>query len=230
MIQILFGIWLYLLKQSCREFHGEQFFFLLQPLKRFVKVSKISFKLFGEKKFKKKEKGTCAAGPTRLTFSPARQRGPLPLPSLSRARCPPRSTRRRPLGGRTPALDAPRPTGLTWSERHPARRRAILSPRSSLSSSSAHAHRSSSSSAAAPSPEKLRCSPPATPVPQPRCQDHQRTRRRRGKPLRTLYRGESPSYAVNRSPELLRPCRRAPPRRISPVPISFCSLLCALGP
>jgi len=135
-IQILFGIWLHLLKQSCREFHGEQFLFLLQPLKIFVKLSKISFKLFGEKKFKKKEKGTSAAGPTRLPFGPTRQRGPLPLPSLSRAWRPPRSTWRRPRGSRTPALDAPRPTGLTWSERHPAPRRAILSPRSSLSSSS----------------------------------------------------------------------------------------------
>ena len=72
--------------------------------------------------------GTGAAGPTRPPFGPARQRGPLPLPSLSHARRPPCSTRRRPRGGRTPALDAPRPTSLTWSERHPAPRRPILSP------------------------------------------------------------------------------------------------------
>jgi len=127
-IQILFGIWLHLLKQSCREFHGEQFFFLLQPLKSFVKASKVLFKLFGEKKFKKKEKETGAAGPTRLPFGPASSAACFPLLSLSRARRPPRSTRRRPRGGRTPALDASQPTGLTWSERHPAPRRAILSP------------------------------------------------------------------------------------------------------
>ena len=66
-------------------------------------------------------KGTGAAGPTRLPFGPAGQRGPLPLPSLPRARRPPRSTRRRLRGGRAPALDAPRPaTPPPWSGRRPA--------------------------------------------------------------------------------------------------------------
>jgi hypothetical protein len=103
-------------------------------------------------------------------------------------------------------------------------------PRSSLSSSSARERNCSrSSSAAAPSMEKLRCSPPATPVPQPRRQDHHRTRLRRGKLLRTLYRGERPSFAVNRSAELLRPRRRALPRRTSLVSASFCLLFGALG-
>ena len=94
MIQILFRIWLCLLKQSCREFHGEQFFFLLQPLKSFVKASKVHLKLFGEKKFKKKlEKGKGGASRPRPHFWPAGRSRPSP-PALSPS-TPPRSRPRR---------------------------------------------------------------------------------------------------------------------------------------
>jgi len=61
---------------------------------------------------------------------------------------------------------------------------------------------------------KLRRSPPVAPEPQPRRQEHQRTRRRGGKPLRTLYRGEKQPCAMNRSPELPQARRSTPPRRI----------------
>jgi len=69
-IQILFGIWTCTLKQSCRVFCGEHFFFLPQILKNYAKASKFEFKLFGEKEIQKKEKGTGAAGPSRLLFGP----------------------------------------------------------------------------------------------------------------------------------------------------------------
>ena len=95
MIQILFGIWLCLLKQSCREIYGEQFFFLHQSLKSFVKASKVSFKLFVEKKFKKKRKGDrrCWADPP--PFRPSEAARPSFPSPLSHARRPPSSTRRR---------------------------------------------------------------------------------------------------------------------------------------
>ena len=53
MIQILFRILICILKKSCRGLCGEHFIFLLQPLKKFAKASKISFKIFGKNKFKK---------------------------------------------------------------------------------------------------------------------------------------------------------------------------------
>jgi len=161
-------------------------------------------------------------GQPRLPFGPDSGPACLPLPPLSRARTPassqPAMATWRPYAG---VVDAPRPTGFTWS------RRSIRSvARASLPPPSARErNRSHRSSAAAPSPEQLRCSPPATPVPQHRRQNHQRTRHRRGKLLRTLYRGESPPNAVNRSSELLRPRRRAPPRRTSLVFASFHLLL-----
>ena len=86
----------------------------------------------GEKNFKKKEKGTGAAGPTRLPFGPASSPACLPLPSLSRARRPPRPIQRRPRGGRTPALGAPRPATSTPPGRdadpRPQTTPSILSP------------------------------------------------------------------------------------------------------
>ena len=180
------------------------------------------------------EKGTGAAGPTPPPFRPRQQPG-LPPHPLSPARVAPASLHPAPATWRPYAgvMDASRPTGLTWSGRRPeplgrstrSVARASLSP-----SSTRERNRSRRSSAAAPSPEKLRCSPPATPVPQTRRQNHQRARRRRGKLLRTLYRGESPSNAVNRSSELLRPRRRAPPRRTSFVSASFRLLFGALDP
>ena len=130
MIQILFGIWLCLLKQSCREFYGEQFFFLLQPLKRFVKASKVSFKLFGKIISKKRERGQALLGrPASLSAQPdSAARFPLPL-SPARGR-PPSSTRRRPRGGRTSASWTRRGRpALTWSGRRPAPPgHSILSP------------------------------------------------------------------------------------------------------
>ena len=104
MIQILFGIWLCLLKQSCREFYGEQFFFLPQSVKSFVKSSKVSFKILEKRNSKKKKrKGDrrCWADPP--PFRPSEAARPSSPSPLSRARRPPRSTQRRPRGGRTPA-------------------------------------------------------------------------------------------------------------------------------
>ena len=133
MIQILFGIWLHLLKQSCREFCGEQFLFLPQPIKRFEKASKVSFKLFGEKEFKKKRKrGQALLGrPASLSAQPD---SVVHFPSLlSPAR-----------GGRLAPPDAGhvaairrrwtrrgRPA-ITWSEGRPVPPGSTLSPRSSL--------------------------------------------------------------------------------------------------
>jgi len=181
---------------------------------------------------KKWKRGQALLGQPRLPFGPGSGPACLPLPSPARGR-PPRPSQRRPRGGRTPAMGAPRPTGFTWSGRRPEPPgRSIRSvARASLPPPSARErNRSRRSSAAAPSPEKLRCSPPATLVPQSRRQNHQRARRRRGKLLRTLYRGESPSNTVNRSSELLRPRRRAPPRRTSLVSASFRLLFGALDP
>ena len=132
MIQILFGIWLCLLKQNCREFYGDQFFFLLQPLKSFVKASKVSFKLFGEKKLKKKKRGRrCWADPP--PFRPSEAVWPSFPSTLSRARAPdslhPAPATWRPYAG---VVDAPRPTGLPRSGWQPAPQRAIMSPRFSL--------------------------------------------------------------------------------------------------
>ena len=79
-------------KQGCREFCGEPFFFLLQPLKRFAKASKIVFKLFGENKFKKKRKGGRRCWADRLPFGPAKPRGPVspsPLPCAGARLAPP---------------------------------------------------------------------------------------------------------------------------------------------
>ena len=130
MIQILFGIWLHLLKQCCREFYGEQFLFLLQRLKSFVKASKVLFKLFREKKLKKKRKGDrrCWAIPPPFWPSQAaRPAFPYFTPALGR---PPSSTRRRPRGGRTSASWTRRGRpAFTWSGRRPAPRgHSILSP------------------------------------------------------------------------------------------------------
>ena len=180
------------------------------------------------KEFQKKEKGTGAAGPTRLPFGPASSPACLPLPSLSHARRPPCPIPRRPRGGRTPVLGAPRPTTPSpWSRRRPApldRSLHSVARAFSLLPPCACA-----AAAAAPPAPFLEKAPPVAPELQPRRQGHQRTRRRRGKPLRTLYRGEKQSCAVNRSSELLRPRRRAPPRRILLYPASFRSFFGALG-
>ena len=183
---------------------------------------------------KKNGKGgrRCWANPP--PFRPRQRPGLPPPPPLSRARTPassePATATWRPYAG---VVDAPRPTGFTWSGRRPELPGCSIRSvaRASLPSPSARErNRSRRSSAAAPSPEQLRCSPPATPVPQPRRQNHQRTCRRRGKLLRTIYRGESPLNAVNRSSKLLRPRRRAPRRRTSLVFASFRLLFGALDP
>ena len=120
MIQILFGIWLHFLKQSCREFYGEQFFFLLQPLKSFVKASRVSFKLFGEKKFKKNKRGQALLGrPASLLAQPdSVARFPSPLSPARGARLAPpgaghvAAVRRRWTRRGRPAFN--------WSGRRPA--------------------------------------------------------------------------------------------------------------
>ena len=73
------------------------------------KLVQMNLERIWRKEIQKKEKGACAAGPTPLPFRPSKRPGLPPLSlSLPRADAP-RSTRRRPRGGRTPALDAPRP-------------------------------------------------------------------------------------------------------------------------
>ena len=225
MIQILFGIWLSLLKQICREFCREQFFFLLQPLKRFVKASKVTFKLFG--KIISKKRGQALLGrPATLSAQPdSAARFPLPL-SPARGR-PPSSTRRRPHGGRTSASWTRRGRpALSRSGRRPAPPgHSILSPpRSPLLPPLA-----SATAVAAPPQRHRQRAPPATPVTYPWRQNHRCTRLRRGKPLRMLYRGERPPRALNRSPEFPRPHQSAQLRRNLLVFASFRLLSSALG-
>ena len=81
----------------------------------------------------------------------------------------------------------------------------------------------------APLPAELRRSPQAALVARSLCQDHRRVRLRRGKPLRTLYRGENPPRAHNLSPEFARHRRSAPPRRSLPIFAPFRLFLSALG-
>jgi len=78
------------LKQSCREFCGEKFFFLLQPLKKFAKASKMVFKLFGKKNSKKWRRERGALAGRGLAFGPLAEAGParprvtpLPAPALA---------------------------------------------------------------------------------------------------------------------------------------------------
>jgi hypothetical protein len=110
---------------------------------------------------KEKEGRRCWADPP--PFRPDQPRGPL-LPASPRARTrPPFSTRRRPRGGCTSAT-WPRPPG---SDRHNQVGTLLHSPRRPIPSVTP--------SFASHSPR----------------QGHRRARLLRGKPLRTLYRGES---------------------------------------
>ena len=83
--------------------------------------------------------------------------------------------------------------------------------------------------AAAPLLAQLRHSPPAMSVSHCPRQGQRRVRLRRGKPLRTLYRGESHQRARNHPSEFTRPRRSAPPRRNPPVSASFRLFLSVLG-
>ena len=169
------------------------------------------------------------AGPTRLPFGPSKSRGPF-FPPLSPARGrPPWSTRRRPRGGRTTA---------SWTRRsrpaYPGRDATPLPqapPFCPLPAPSPPLFASAGAAAAAAAPllAELRRSPPAKPVAHSLRQNHRCTRLPRGKPLRTLYLGEKPPRALNRSPEFLRPRRSGPPRRNLLVSASFRLLLGALG-
>ena len=76
---------------------------------------------------------------------------------------------------------------------------------------------------------ELRRSPPAVPVGRSPRQGHHCVRLHRGKPLRTLYQGESHLRARNRSPEFTRPRRSAPPHRNPPSPATFRLFLSTLG-
>jgi hypothetical protein len=82
------------------------------------KLVQMNLERIWRKEIQKKKKGAGAAGPTPLPFRPSKRPGLPPLSlSLPRADAP-RSTRRRPRGGRTPALDAPRPaSNPPWSGR-----------------------------------------------------------------------------------------------------------------
>jgi hypothetical protein len=145
------------------------------------KLVQMNLERIWRKEIQKKKKGAGAAGPTPLPFRPSKRPGLPPLSlSLPRADAP-RSTRRRPRGGRTPALDAPRPaSNPPWSGR---RRRlpdhfARSVPRALLLLPPPLAPRSSSRSSARHCRRELRRSSPATPEPQARRREHQGTRRR----------------------------------------------------
>jgi len=178
------------------------------------------------KEFQKKEDRRCWADPP--PFRPSWTARPAP-PPLSLPRAAPASLHPAPATWRLYAgvgrAAADRLHLVRTPPRAPGRSTRSVA-RASLSSSSIRERSCSRSSSAraiaGKSPAAHRRS---RPEPQPRHQDHHRTRLRRGKPVRTLYRGEKPLCAVNRSSELLRPRRRAPPRRILLDPTSFHSLL-----
>jgi len=227
--QILLGIWNYSLKQSCRTFYLEQLLFWGLELKKDLNLSKWVWKSIGEKKFKKKEeRGQALLGrPASLSAHPSRAARP-PLPSPARGHSP-RSTRRRPRGGRTPASWTPaRPTGLPRSGRQPVPPDAILSPPLPLLLRS-RAQPQQQQPPRRHCRPKLRRSPQAALVVCSLSQDHRRVRLRRGKPLRALYRGENPPWDRNLSPEFTRPCQSASPRRNLPVSAPFGLFLSALG-
>ena len=196
------------------------------------KLVQMNLEKNSRKEIKKNGKGgrRCRANPAPLSAQRAARPASL-SPSLPRA-APALSQPASPRGGRTPARSAPRPATYTPPGRDAGSGSqaipSILSP-APLSLLPPLAQRGRTNSTAAPSPEQLRCSPLATPVPQPRRRNHQSARRSRGKLMRTLYRGESPSSTVNRSLELPRARRSAPPRRILPFPTSFRWFLVALG-
>jgi len=128
--------------------------FLLQPLKSFVKASKVSFKLFGKIISKKRKGGRrCWADPP--PFRPSQTARP-GFPSLSLPRADarlrhPTSATWRPYVG---VVDAPRPIGLNLVETPPRAPRPLHSVPSPLPSpSSAHERSIRSNSAAAPTPE-----------------------------------------------------------------------------
>ena len=152
---------------------------------------------------KKRKKGQALLGrPASLSArSAARPNSPSPLPRADA----PASLHSAPATWRPYAgvVDAAaQPTGLTRSGRHPAPPDAPFCPLpapspSPLTSAAAAA------TTAAPLLAELRRSPPATLVSHSPRQDHRRARLRRGKPLRTLYQGES-------HPFLPRPRRSSP--------------------
>ena len=154
-----------------------------------------------------------------------------PLPSLPHA-----DARLAPPGGghmaavrrRRGCATADRLIPVGMASRAP--RRHSVSPAPLSSSSPVRERSSRNSSAATPSLAELHRSPPEALVTHSLRQDHHRNRLRRGKPLRTLYRGERPPQALNRSPEFPRPRRRAPPCRNLLVLASFRLLLSALDP
>ena len=115
--------------------------------------------------------------------SAARANSPSPL---SRADAPasfhPALATWRPYAGVVDA--AARPTGLTWSGRHPAHLDAPLCPLPAPSPSPLAS--AAAATAAAPLLAKLRRSPPAALVARSLRQSHRRVRLRRGKPLRKL--------------------------------------------
>ena len=145
------------------------------------KLVQMNLERIWRKEIQKKEKGAGAAGPTPLPFRPSKRPGLPPLSlSLPRADAP-RSTRRRPRGGRTPALDAPRPASNPPGRDAGSGSQAIssvLSPAPSFSFLPPLAPRSSSSSSARHCRRKPRRSPPTAPEPQAHRREHQRLRHR----------------------------------------------------
>jgi hypothetical protein len=196
------------------------------------KVVQINLERIGEKNFKKKKREQALLGrPASLSAQPAaRPASPSPLSPVRGARLAPSSDGHVAAVRRRWARRG-RPPPPPWSGRRPAPPDHSLHSvaRASPSSLRPRSSSSSRSSAARHYRSKPRRSPPAAPELQARRQEYQRTCRRRGKPLRALYRGEKQPCAVNRSPVLLRPRRSAPPRWILLYPASFRSFFGALG-
>jgi len=193
------------------------------------KFDKMSLENYWRKEIQKKGKGAGAAGPTRLPFDPLSRAAQLPLPSPTRGRA-----RLAPPGAGHVAAVRRRRGRDRLADRLIPVRTPPRAPRRPLCPLPAPSPSSLASAAAAvtivaPLLAELRRSPPTASVSRSPRQGHRHVRLRRGKPLRTLYRGESHPRARNRSPEFTRPHRNAPPRRNPPISASFRLFLSALG-
>ena len=189
----------------------------------------MSLENYWRKEIKKKKRGLALLGwPSSLSAHPA-ARPSLPSP-LPRADTPtslhPAPATWRPYAGVVDA--AARPTGLSRSGRHPASPDPPFcslpapSPSPLTSASSSSDHRGAIVGRAPPLAAGRVGGPFSAPRP-PQCSLC------RGKPLRTLYQGESPLRARNLSPEFPRARRSAPPRRNPPISAVFRLFLSALG-
>jgi hypothetical protein len=210
-IQVLFGIWTCTLKQSCRVFCGEHFFFYPKSWTTLQKLKNSNLSSFRKKKFKKRgERGQALLG--RPACPSARSH------AQPRSPPPPRARTRPALLHPTPATWRPYVGDVAVAARlrmaWPGRDATPLTqtPPFSMSPPPSPSATPAPSSAAAPLLAELRCSPPAVSAGRSPCQVHRRVHHRRSKPLRTLNRGGKPPCDRNGSPEFTWPRRSAPPR------------------